>query len=150
VDETRGLRLAAHDEEDLRALSAAAQDAVAHVGDLSYDPRSRVFTLMLNRYRWEAAERRERVRAALRIDAVLRAQTRGVSRDRRDAVVSLLAVTFTPDAEPPGGVLTLVLAGGGEIKLTVECIDATLIDVARPWRARGRPRHDDENPSGGA
>ena len=86
----------------------------------------------------------------MRIDAVLRIQTRGVARDRPDTVMSLLAVAFTPDAEPPGGEVTLVFAGGGEIRLAVECVDATLIDIARPWRARGRPRHDDEGPAGGA
>jgi hypothetical protein len=35
-----------------------------------------------------------------------------------------------------------VFSGGGEIELDVECVDVTLIDLTRPWRARGRPAHD--------
>jgi hypothetical protein len=38
----------------------------------------------------------------------------------------------------------LVLAGGGAIRLTVECIDAELVDMTQPWAARGTPDHDSE------
>ena len=31
----------------------------------------------------------------------------------------------------------MVLAGGGAIRLTVECIDAELADLTGPWAARG-------------
>lgn len=138
----RGLRLVAHDEEDLRALSAAVQDAVARVGELRHDPRRRTFTAVLNRYRWEAGGRSERVRAALRADGVVSVRGRGLATDRPNAVANLLALMFTPGAEPPAGVLRLVFSGGGEIELAVECLDVSVIDVSRPWSARGRPRHE--------
>jgi hypothetical protein len=140
--EARGLRLEAQDEEDLRAISAALQDSVAKMGDLSYDRKARAFTAVLNRFRWEATGRAERVRTALRIDGVTRLRARGVRLDAPEAVANLLAVAFTPDAEPPGGAITLVLSGGGEIEATVECVDASMVDLTRPWRARSRPRHE--------
>ena len=60
-------------------------------------------------------------------------------------MVSLLAIRFTPNGgDDPGGVIELVLAGGGAIRLTVECIDAELADL-RPApgpRAPG-PSHED-------
>ena len=58
--------------------------------------------------------------------------------------MSLLAIRFTPQwaSEDPGGMIELLLAGGGAIRLTVECIDAELADLTGPWAARGRPGHD--------
>ena len=61
-----------------------------------------------------------------------------------EAVIYLLAATFTPSegGEDPGGVVELVLAGGGAIRLTVECIEAELADLTQPWAARGTPDHE--------
>lgn len=139
----RGLRLLAQDEDDLRALSAALQDAVVRIGDITFDPRGRTFTAVVNRYRWEAGKRAERVRAAVRVDGVGRVRARGVRLDEPAAVANLLSVEFRPDGEPPSGLLRLVFSGGGEIEAEVECIDASLVDLTRPWRARGRPKHED-------
>jgi hypothetical protein len=58
-------------------------------------------------------------------------------------VVVLLALRFSPTGgEDPGGVIEIVLAGGGLIRLTVECIDAELADITSPWTAGGRPDHE--------
>ena len=55
----------------------------------------------------------------------------------------MLALAFTPaGGEDPGGVVEIVLAGGGVIRLTVECIDAELADMTEGWAARGRPDHE--------
>jgi len=59
-----------------------------------------------------------------------------------DAVIELLAIKFDPKEEGAGTV-TLVLAGGGAIKLDVECIDAEMSDLTAPWKARGgKPAHE--------
>ena len=94
---------------------------------------------------WEDAKGAgTRVRAALRFDGVSKVQSFQVKRGASEAVVSLLAINFTPDGEgDPAGVIELVLAGGGTIRLTVECIDAELADQTGPWAARARPSHED-------
>ena len=91
------LRLLAMDAEDLQVISAALQDAVLKVGDLSWEPAARRFTVALNRYRWEMSDRK-RVRAALQFGGVLEAKSRRVRRDAPDAVLSLLAVTWEAGA----------------------------------------------------
>jgi hypothetical protein len=59
-----------------------------------------------------------------------------------EAVFSLLAITFTPkSADDPAGTIELILAGGGAIKLEVECIAAELTDVSGEWAALERPSH---------
>jgi hypothetical protein len=139
------MRLLAEDREDLKILSAAAQDAVARLGDLHFDARTRAFTLALNRFRWERGERRkERVRAVLRFDCVLSVRSRNLRQGADDAVVELLAVEFEPAAgdENPGGVVRLILAGGGEVRLDVEALEARLMDISAPWSVRSRPDHE--------
>jgi len=140
------LTLAAEDAEDLDVISARLQDAVAPLKDLVYLPKKRRFAALFNRFKWEdkRASANLRVRSLLHFDDVLSAQSKGLKRGAPDAVVSLLAVRFTPKgAEDPAGTVELVFSGGGMIKLEVECIDAGLSDVGIEWAARGRPGHDE-------
>ena len=57
-------------------------------------------------------------------------------------ILSLLQVTFTPADEPPGGKITLIFAGDGEIVLEVEVLDATLLDSDYVWPTRRLPSHE--------
>lgn len=135
------LRLLAEDPDDLAIVSAALQDAVAKVGDIVFEPRARRLTIAFNRFRWEAGAR-QRVRSALQVGGVLAVQTRKIRRERADAVVELLALAFEP-ADPPGGVLTLTFAGGGDLRAQVECVDAVLADLSAPWPTPRTPGHED-------
>jgi hypothetical protein len=138
------LKLAAADAEDLEILSARLQDAVFKLKDASWQPRKRRFAAVVNRLCWEAGGN-TRVRAGLHFDGVLKVQSQKVKLGAGEAVVSLLAVKFTPaGGEDPGGVIELVLAGGGAFRLTVECIDAELADMTASWAARGKPDHEAE------
>lgn len=134
------LRLLAEDQADLAVISAALQDAVAKVGDIVFEARSRHLTIAFNRFRWEAGGG-QRVRAALQVGGVLGVQTRRLRRERPDAVVELLALTFDP-TEAPGGVLTFAFAGGGDLRAQVECVDAVMIDVSPPWPTPSTPAHE--------
>ena len=139
-----GLRLLAEDEEDLKILSAHVQDAVVRVGDLAYLPKTRRFAMLLNRYRWEddadAKNAGLRMRSGLHFENVLRAKSANLRQDDPDAVVELLAIGFTPGSDG-AGTIELCLAGGGHIRLEVECIDASLRDLEGPWPAKARPEH---------
>lgn len=135
------LRLLAEDADDLAIISAALQDAVAKVGDIAYEPKARRLTVAFNRFRWEAGVR-QRVRSALQLGGVLDLKARKVRRDRPDAVVELLALTFEP-GEAPGGTVMLSFAGGGDLRVEVECVDAVLADVSNPWPTPRKPAHED-------
>ena len=137
------LRLLAQDAEDLAIISAALQDAVTHVGDIDYQPGARTLTVCFNRFRWEKGldHGGERVRVGLQLGDVLKVQGRRLRSDVKDAVLALLAMEFEP-AEAPSGVITLHFAGGGDLRVEVECIDAVLADVSAPWRCKKAPQHE--------
>jgi hypothetical protein len=139
------LRLAASDAEDLEVLSARLQDAVFKLKDAVWQPRKRRFAAVVNRLQWESGGK-TRLRAGLHFDGVLKVQSSKVKLGAGEAVVSVLAIRFTPnEGEDPGGVIEIVLAGGGAIRLSVECIDAELADMTAPWAARGTPDHEAGN-----
>ena len=136
------LVLGAEDAEDLQIISARLQDAVARVGDLVWLPKQRRFAALFNRFKWESGQGL-RVRSGLHFDGVLSVQSNNIRRGDADAVVSLLAIQYTPKGgEDPGGIIELTFSGGGAIRLDVECIDAGLKDVSGEWAARGRPLHE--------
>jgi hypothetical protein len=134
------LKLLAQDAADLEVISAAMQDAVSKVGDITYEPKERRLTVAFNRYRWEAGGG-ERVRSALQLGCVLKLEARKIRRDAPEAVLEILALTFEP-GEAPGGVVTLSCAGGGDLRATVECVDAVLADVSQPWPTPRKPAHE--------
>ena len=141
ASKTEPLRLLAQDADDLAIISAALQDAVAKVGDITYEAKARRLTIAFNRYCWEA-EGGVRVRAGLQLGGVLNVQARKIRRGVKDAVVEVLAVTFEP-GEAPGGTVTISCAGGGDLRAEVECVDAVLADVSQPWPTRRAPKHAD-------
>jgi hypothetical protein len=137
------IKLAAADAQDLEVLSARLQDAVVKLKNLTWLPKKRRFAAVVNRLQWEAGGK-TRVRSGLHFDGVLKVQSQKVKLGAGEAVVSVLALTFTPaGGEDPGGIVEIVLAGGGAIRLTVECIDAELADMTGPWAAIGTPDHED-------
>jgi hypothetical protein len=81
------------------------------------------------------------VRSALQFGGVLEVRSRRLKREASKAVVSLLTLGFEPGAAP-GGTVVFSFAGGGELRATVECIDAVLADLSRPWPTPNRPAHD--------
>jgi hypothetical protein len=139
------LKLAALDAEDLAVISAYVQDAILKVGDLVYLPQEKRFVVAMNRFIWEKAGGRradyERRRAALTFDRVTSAKTSHIRRDRPDAVLELLAVSFDA-TDTPGGVVNLVFAGDGMVRLEVECIEARLADLGAAWATAAKPSHD--------
>ncbi len=136
-----GLKLLAQDAEDLAVISAALQDAVAKIGDIRWDASARTLTLACNRFRWESgAKKGERIRSALQLGDVTGVQARKLRRDAKQAVVELLSVAFEP-GEAPGGAVLLTFAGGGDLKVSVDCLDVILADVSEPWATPRKPGH---------
>nr|WP_295107762.1 DUF2948 family protein [uncultured Caulobacter sp.] len=138
------LRLLAQDAEDLGVLSAALQDAVAKIGDIRWDAQARTLTIACNRFRWEAEGKKgERVRSALQFGDVAGVQARNLRRDAKGAIVSLMSIGFEPAEEAPAGLVVLTFSGGGDMRVSVDCLDVALADVSDPWTTPRTPGHAD-------
>ena len=149
------LKLIALDAEDLAVISANLQDAVMRVADMTYLRREMRFAALTSRFDWvEAAKQAgaqpayELRRAGLRFERVLDAKVQGIDVAMKANCLELLAIGFEPAVEPPEGYITLHFAGGGAIRLHVECIEAELKDLGVTWRTRCKPEHASDEPSG--
>ena len=146
MTEGRTLRLIAEEMADLEIISSAVQDSVLKAENLRYDRKRRRFTLEVNRFQWEDSKSKRgpqgRVRALRAFDGVLSVKTLAITKADPDLVLSILSLSFEAAAEPPGGTISILFSGDGELALEVEAIDATLLDSAYEWSTRQRPDHD--------
>ncbi|MBA4805433.1 MAG: DUF2948 family protein [Brevundimonas sp.] len=140
------LRLLAEDADDLQIISAALQDAVLRPVDIVWEPAARRVTLALSRFCWECGG--TRVMSAMQFGDVLAVKSRRLPRGPEQAL-ELLAIDFAP-GEPPGGAVMLMFAGGGDLRIDVECLDAVLTDLSDRWPAGAAPVHPVEEPETGA
>jgi hypothetical protein len=136
------LRLRARDAEDLSVISAALQDALVPLGDMTHLPDEKSFAMVVNRFRWEsstAQDRAERTHAGLRFDAVRRIQYRGIDRSNRAQFLSFLAIAF--DGGEGEGIVAIHFSGGGAIRLEVGGLYCVLADLGQPWPTQWTPTH---------
>ena len=134
------LKLTALDADDLAVISAHMQDAVLKVGDIRHLGAAKQFALIANRFAWDA-DQPERRRTGLHFDRVTRVKSQRIRQGDKNAVVSLLAISFE-EKDAPSGDIVLTFSGGGLIRLEVECIEARLRDLGPAWGTERRPKHD--------
>jgi len=137
------LKLLALDSEDLQVVSATTQDAIIRVADMGFAKADQRFALLMNRYAWEEAGKKgQRKRAALHFDRVNGVQVQGIDTNAVEGVLELLAIVYEqPKAEDPSGIIELRFAGGGTVRLEVECLEARMQDLGAAWAAKLKPEH---------
>ena len=131
------LRLLAEDADDLHIISAALQDAILRPVDIVWEPSWRRVTLALSRFCWECGG--TRVMAAMQFGDVVAVKSRRLPR-LPESALELLAMEFEP-GEAPGGRVILMFAGGGDLRIDVECLDAVLTDLSERWPVKVAPTH---------
>ena len=130
-------------------ISAQLQDAVLHVGDIAYLPCERRLAAVGNRFDWvdtlrpiNCEPKYVRRQTALRFERVLNAKVQGIDLQRKDAVLSLMAIGFEPDGEPDNP------AAASSSTSLVAPRSAFRWSVSRP-RSRILGRHGASNPCRG-
>ena len=146
-DTPEPLKLIALDNDDLNIVSAHLQDAVLRLSDMAYVPSEGRFAAIVNRFDWLSAvegngdqSNLRRCRCLLRFDRVKRAQVQSIHPGEPHAFAELLAITYE-ETEAPGGHIILYFAGGGAVRLEVECIEAELCDLGVAWKTAIKPEH---------
>ena len=145
ADTTVPLRLRARDADDLAVLSAALQDAIVPVHDMTFLRRERCFVMALNRFRWEqpallvdGQEFWQRTLCGVRFQGIDSVQTRRLDLHDRSRMLDLLAIS----AEEGG--LLLTFADDAALRLAGTGIDVLLEDRGEPWPTPQRPQHPED------
>ena len=134
------LKLLAADTSDLEVIASAVQDSIFQIGQTRFDREGRSFTLRLSRYMHEA-NKPMRIESGLRFDGVLSVSSQGVAMEKEEAFAVVLGLEFIVD-DGPAGYFFLKLAGGGTIRIAVECVDVTLADHGDARPTKRIPKHD--------
>jgi hypothetical protein len=171
MNETR-LKLSARDAEDLQVIAAFCQDALVPLSEMAYLEDEKRFVLVLNRFRWDrvpggvegsaagapaspqqdapflekddAGPVYERVLCGLTFENVTAVRSRSIDLRKRQEILAMLTIRYEP------GVVLLLFAGGGAIKLEVGGMRCFLEDFGPSWPTRRRPNHPDDAGSAGS
>ncbi len=147
-------RLAALDPEDLCVISAHVQDARVAVGDIHWRQSERRLVIGMRRVDWDqtlnGVPEPDRLISALRFDRVLACKARNIDMAAPDAVLDLIGIEFNP-TDAPGGSALLLFAGGGALRLDVECLECELADIGPDdlGEGEGEPVPSGPAPAGG-
>jgi hypothetical protein len=155
-DQVKPLKLTAMDAAELRLVAACLQDGLTRLAEMTYLPSKHRFVAVFNRFMWERLDDGKsqpldgrlyhRVSSGVHFNGVLAARLQGIQQDAKDPFLELLTITCDGADDAEDGArdqtITLVFAGGGHIRLEVECIDCTLSDMGAPWTTRNLPRHE--------
>ncbi|MGM4916500.1 DUF2948 family protein [Tardiphaga sp. 813_E8_N1_3] len=125
-------KLIALDADDLAVISAHVQDAAVNVGDIIWRQSEKRLVVGMSRLDWDQAISGEvtprRLVSALRFDRVLACKSRDIDLDTPDIALELFGIEFHP-GEAPSGSAVLMFAGGGALRLDVECLEVELADL---------------------
>ena len=120
------VKVAAFDPEDLLVISAHLEGARLRAVDMMYLPNERRFVLAMDRpVAGGASERRQ---TGLHFERVTRAMTSKMPVNAPDTVLSLIGIGFEP-VDAPSGHVVLLFEDGVAVRLSVECLEAAMVDL---------------------
>lgn len=127
-------RLAALDSDDLCVISTHVQDARVKIRDIVWRQGEKRVVIGMRRIDWDqalaGAPGGGRLVSALRFDRVLACKSRNIDLAAADAVLDLIGIEFSA-GDPPGGTALVLFAGGGALRLELECLECELADLGR-------------------
>lgn len=141
------IKLRAEDEEDLAVIAACLQDAIASLAEMSFDRPGRRFALVVERFLWEEATAEKSspkkglraLRSGLHFEGVSAVRYRGLDRRKPREVLELL--TMMCEAKGASTIISLMFAGGAEIRVEADRLRCFLMDIDQPHQTKLRPSH---------
>jgi len=125
-------KMIALDTDDLAVISAHVQDAAVRIKDIIWRQGEKRLVIGMSRLDWDQAVsggvEPRRLISALRFDRVLACKSRDIDLEGPDVALELLGIEFHA-ADAPSGSAVLIFAGGGALRLDVECLEVELADL---------------------
>lgn len=118
--------------DDLKILSACLQDAIVPAHHIVYNPKTKEFSLLLDRFQWECISQKkgQRIHTALSIAHVESAQVKGIQMPAHNKEKHILSHLDIKD-----DTVTLSFLSGAKIRLKVQDLKIKLRDSGLPWPA---------------
>ena len=126
---------------DLEIISSMVQDCIVLRENMTFFKKQRVFILLVSRFRWEEAERKERIYSVIRFQGILGVKTKNLDSQKENLPLELLAINYETIVNEQFGIY-LNFAGGAIIYLEAECVECILKDLSEPWKTNNIPSHD--------
>ena len=136
------LKLIAQDEEQLSIISSLTQDSIIKTNEMGYDNKTKIFALLMNRYRHEE-EDPSRIRCAIHFDYADSVKSIGIEKQSNDEILVLLAIRFESKVKPSGSIF-LEFSNNKSITIDVESIEAFLTDMGNSWKIPNKPVHEED------
>ena len=144
-DEKSNLKLIVRNQEDLKVISAYAQDSIVAIKDITFLKKNRIFIMIINRFMWEDIERginrqSKRIRCALKFEGILKVKSKKINQKNKNKRLECLAIECNEILSKNNEII-FFFAGGGVITLISEFIEAVMHDIGKPWNVRHTPKH---------
>ena len=145
------INLSAQYEEDLVIFSTLCQDSIIKISNIKWAKKSKRFYILLTRLCWELhqfSKKKDtflkRVNSILIFDNVLSVKSKGIRQSKSNMVTSLLTFGYNFLCFEKQSI-DLIFSGDAQITLNIECIDAFLKDVSKPFESTSSQLPDHQN-----
>ena len=137
----RKINLKAETNEDLLIMATLTQDALIKITNVKWAKKKKRFLILMTRFCWELDDsvlsnikNSQRTNSIMSFDTVLAVRSKGIDQYNTNIILSLLTIKFH-DSINRGKEIELIFSGGGNIILSVECIDIILKDVSKKFQS---------------
>ena len=76
---------------DLDIISSMVQDSIILKKNMTFLKKQRTFILLVNRFKWENINKKERIYSIIRFQGVLRVRTKSLNNEKENLPLELLA-----------------------------------------------------------
>ena len=144
-DEKNNLKLIGNNKEDLKVISAYAQDSIVAVKDIVFLGKNRIFIMMINRFMWEDVKKgvlgkSRRIRCAIRFEQVLTVKSKEINQKNKNKLLECLAIQCK-EISDNNYEIKIFFSGDNIITLISETIEVILCDLGEAWSAKHIPKH---------
>jgi len=139
------LKLTGSNKEDLKVISAFAQDSIVAVKDIVFLEKNRIFIMILNRFMWEDIEKEKfqssrRIKCAIKFDEVFKVKSKKINQQNKNKRLECLAIECN-EVSNKNYEIIIFFSGQSVITLIVEAIEVVLNDLGEAWNVKHIPKH---------
>ena len=143
--EKNSIKLIAKNYEDLKVISAYAQDSIVAVKDIVFLGKNRVFIMIINRFMWENVEKinlekNKRIKCAIKFEEVLKVKSKKINQKNKNKRLECLAIKCRKILNN-NYEIKIFFAGDGIITLISEAIEVIIQDLGKAWSVSHIPKH---------